>query len=120
MVRKSTLFPLRFFCVILMIGKCTLFARTFFDEISTGKSSTLFLVKLQSNEKHLMRFSFVSNFKKLTFARLFSLKLSSKSPWCSPVRLKFESYNLQHCKKNCHKLVFCVFPEHLLYHIIFV
>ena len=27
---------------------------------------------------------------------------------------KFESYNLQHCKKNCHKLVFCVFPEQLL------
>ena len=27
---------------------------------------------------------------------------------------KFESYNLQHCKKNCTKLVFCVFPEQLL------
>ena len=44
---------------------------------------------------------------------------SSKSPWSSPVPLKFQSYNLQHCKKNCRKLVFQVFSEQLLYHIIF-
>ena len=49
-------------------------------------------------------FYFVSNFKKLSFALLFSLNLSRK----------FESYNLQHCKKNCRKLVFCVFSEQLL------
>ena len=54
-------------------------------------------------KNHWRRFSFVSKFKKLTFARLFSLNLS-----------KFESYNLQHCNKNCRKLVFCVFPEQLL------
>ena len=41
------------------------------------------------------------------------------SPWCSPVTLKFGSYNLQHCKKNCRKLNFQVFPEQLFYHIIF-
>ena len=40
---------------------------------------------------------------------MFSLNFSSK----------FESYNLQHCKKNCRKLVFCVFAEQLLSHIIF-
>ena len=56
---------------------------------------------------------------KLTFARLFSLNFSSKSPWCSPVPLKFESYKLHHCKKNCRKLVFCVFTGQLLYQIIF-
>ena len=67
----------------------------------------------------MRRFSFVSNFKKLTFARLFSLNFSSKSPLCSPIPLKFESYNLQHCKKNCCKLVFWVFTEQLLYHAIF-
>ena len=55
----------------------------------------------------------------MTFARLFSLNFSSKSPWCSPVPLKFESYNLHHCKKNCCKLVFLVFTEQLLYQIIF-
>ena len=55
----------------------------------------------------------------MTFARLFSLNFSSKSPWCSPVPLKFESYNLHHCKKNCRKLVFLVFTEQLLYQIIF-
>ena len=69
--------------------------------------------------KKLRRFSFVSNFNKLTFARLFSLNFSNKSPWCSPVQLKFESYNLQHCKKNCRKLVSCVFTDKLLYYIIF-
>ena len=55
----------------------------------------------------------------MTFARLLSLNFSSKSPWCSPVPLKFESYNLHHCKKNCCKLVFLVFTEQLLYQIIF-
>ena len=30
-----------------------------------------------------------------------------------------ESYNLQHCKKNSNKLVFWVFTEQLLYHILF-
>ena len=33
--------------------------------------------------------------------------------------MKFESYNLHHCKKNCRKLVFRAFPEQLLFHIIF-
>ena len=51
--------------------------------------------------------------------KLFSLNFSSKSPWCSPVPLKFESYNLHHCKKNCCKLVFLVFTEQLLYQNIF-
>ena len=64
-------------------------------------------------------FSLASNFKKLTFARLFFLNFSNKSPWSSLVSLKFESYNLQHCKKNCRKLAFWVFTEQLLYYIIF-
>ena len=67
----------------------------------------------------MRRFSFVSNFKKLTFASLFSLRFSRKPPWCSSFRLKFEPYNLQHCKKNYCKLVFWVFTEHLLYHTSF-
>ena len=33
--------------------------------------------------------------------------------------MKFESYNLHHCKKNGPKLVFWVFSEQLLYHITF-
>ena len=77
-----------------MVKKSTLFARTFFNEISMSKNSTW------------RRFPFVNNFKKLTFARLFSLNFSSKSLWCSAVPLKFESYNLQPCKENCCKLVF--------------
>ena len=52
-----------------------------------------------SHWKHSRGFSFVSNFKKLTKARLFSLNVLIKSPWCSTVLLKFEFYNLQHCKK---------------------
>ena len=43
----------------------------------------------------------------------------TKSPWCSPVPLKFESYDLHHWKNNCRKLVFLVFREQLLSHIIF-
>ena len=81
-------------------------------------SRHLFLVSCKLM-KHPRRFSFVSNFIKLTFARLSFLNFSSKSPWWSPVPLKFESYNLQHCKKNLFKLVFWVFSEQLLYHIIF-
>ena len=57
--------------------------------------------------------------KQLTFAILFSLNFSNKSPWCSQVPLKFESYKLRHCKNNCRKLVFCVFTEQLPYQIIF-
>ena len=55
----------------------------------------------------------------MTFARSFSLNFSKKSPWCRPVSLKFGSYNLHHCKKNCCKIVFLVFTEQLLYQIIF-
>ena len=65
------------------------------------------------------RFSLVSNFKKLIFVSLLSLNFSSKSPWCSPVPLKFESYNLHHCKKSCRKLVFLGFTEQLFYNLIF-
>ena len=67
----------------------------------------------------MRRFSFINDFNKLTFGRLFSLNLSSKSPWQSPVKTKFESYNLHHCKRNCHKLVLWVFIEQLFSHIIF-
>ena len=111
MVQKSTLFPFNFFDVILMVEKSTLFPHTFFDEISMGKNLASFLVKLQTNENIRGKHS--------TFARSFSLNFSSISPWSSPVSLKFESYNIQHYKKNCSKLVFWVFTEQLLYHIIF-
>ena len=63
-------------------------------------------------------FSFASNFEKLTFERLFSLNFLSKSPWYSKVLPKFDSYNLQHCKKNSCKLVFWVFTEQLNYQIL--
>ena len=33
--------------------------------------------------------------------------------------MNFEPYNLHRCIKNCRKLVFWVFPEQLLSHIIF-
>ena len=66
------------------------------------------------------RFTSLSSFKKLAFARLFSLNFSCKSSLCHPVPLKFESYNLQHCKNNCRKLVFWVFSEQLLDHTIFM
>ena len=55
-------------------------------------------------KKDWSRFSFVSNFKNLTFLRFSSLNFLSK----------YESYNLLHYKMNCCKLVFCVFPEQLL------
>ena len=64
------------------------------------------------------RFSCVCNFKKFTFPRSFPLNFSIKYPWRSQVPLKFETYNLHHCKKNCRKLVFLVFTKHLLYQII--
>ena len=66
----------------------------------------------------MRRFSVVNNFKKMTFARLFSLNFSINSPWSSPVSLKFESRKLKLCKKSCRKLVFWVFTEQLLYHLI--
>ena len=34
-------------------------------------------------------------------------------PWCSPVPLKFEYYNIQQCKKNYRELVSWVFTEQL-------
>ena len=56
-----------------------------------------------------------NNFKRLTFASLFSLNFSSNSSWRSLVKMKFESYNLHHCRK----IVCWVFPEQLLSQIIF-
>ena len=123
MVEISTFFPRTFFNIILMFEKSTLFPRTFFNVISLVKKSTLFPLtsfdETSMGKKHSRRFPFVSNFKKLTFRRLFSLNFSSKAPWCNPVPLKFEYYNLQDCQKNCHKLVFWVFTDQLLYHIVF-
>ena len=106
--RKIHVVSRTFISIISMVEICTLFLLTFFDVILMGKNSTSFLVSCK-----LIRGG-VCNFKQLTFARLFSLNFSSKSPWCSPVPLKFESYNLHHCKKNCCKLVFLVFTEQLL------
>ena len=75
------------------------------------------LVKFQDKWKHSKRFSFVSNFKKLTFAKLFSINLSSKSPWCSTAPLKFVSPTL---KKELPQVSFLsIFTEQLLYNIIF-
>ena len=93
----------------------TYFFRRNFD----GRKLDIVFGKLQAHENIRGGFSCVFNFKQLTFARLFSLIFSSESPWCSPVSLKFESYNLHHCKKKCCKLVFLVFTEQLLYQIIF-
>ena len=89
------------------------FTYYFWRDLDAQKCCIVF-GKLWSTENIREGFSCVCNFKQLTFARLFSLNFSSKSPWCSPVPLKFESYNLHHCKKNCCKLVFLVFTEQLL------
>ena len=62
-VKESTLFPITFFDVILMVKKFRLFTRTFSDEISTGKNSTSFLVKLQTNENIRRSFSFLATFE---------------------------------------------------------
>ena len=112
LVENFTLLPLAFFDVNLMVKKSTLFVRNFFDEILMGKNSMSFLAKLQANENHSKRLFSLSNFKKLTFLKLFSLNFSGKSPWCSSFPLNFESYNTQHWKKNCRQLIFW-------YHIIF-
>ena len=42
-----------FFLLILMLEKSTLFAHTFFDEISAGKNPTSFLGKLQANNENI-------------------------------------------------------------------
>ena len=114
MVKKSTLFPLTFISVILMVEICTLFLLTFFDVILMGKDLTSFLVSCKLMKTFQKFFPVFVTLNSLTFARLFSLNFSSESPWCSPVPLKFESYNLHHCKINCCKLVFLVFTEQLL------
>ena len=119
LVEISMFFPGAFFNVISLVEKSMLFPLTFLDKILMGKSSTSFLVKSQAYKNIRESFSFVSNFKKLTFARLFSLNFSSKSTWCSSVPLTFEPYSFQLCEKNCRKLVFWVFTEQLLYHKIF-
>ena len=101
--RKIHVVSTYFFDVISIVEISTLFLLTFFDVIWMGKNSISFLV--------------TCDFKQMTFAR-FSLNFSSRSHWYSPVPLKFESYNLHHCKKNCFSLVFLVFTEQLLYRII--
>ena len=113
MVEKSTLFPRTFFDVISMVEICTLFLLTFFDVILMGKDLTSFLVSCKLMKTFGKVFPVFVTLN-LSFARLLSLNFSSKSPWCSPVPLKFESYNLHHCEINCCKLVFLVFTEQLL------
>ena len=93
------------------------FTYYFWRDLDAQKCCIVF-GKLWSTENIREGFSCVCNFKQLTFARFFFLNFLSKSPWCSPVPLKFESYNLYHCKKNCCNLVFLVFREQLLYQII--
>ena len=118
--RKSTLFPRTFFDVITMAKKSMLFPRTLFDAISMVEISTLFLLNFFDvilKGKNSISFLVSFKFKQLTFAR-FSLKFSSRSSWFSLVPLKFESFNLHHCKKNCCRLVFLIFTEQLLYRII--
>ena len=145
-VKKSTLFPRTFFDVISLVDNFRLFPCTFFDVISIVKKSRLFsrpffwcnfngqkihvvsmyffrcnfdfLVSCKLMKTFGEVFSCVCNFKQVIFARWFSLKFSSKSPWCSPVPLKFEFYNLHHCKKNWCNLVFLVFTEQILYQLI--
>ena len=89
----------------------------FFQSNFDGQKFDIVFGKLYANE-NIRGFSWVFNFKQFTFARMFSLIFSSKSPWCRPVPLKFESYDLHHCKKNCCNLVFLVFTKQLLYQII--
>ena len=72
--------------------------------------------KLQRDEENILVPFCLTN---ALFARFFSLNLSSKSPRQSLVKMKFESYTLHRWKKNCRKLVFWVFPEQLLSHMIF-
>ena len=52
-----------------------LFTRTFLDEISMGKNSASFLVKLQANENILGGFPLLVTLKKLNFSRLLSLNV---------------------------------------------
>ena len=58
---------------------------------------------------------FFVSFKLMKTSKEVSLKTSLKIS----VPLKFEPYNLQHCRKNCCKLIFCVLLEQLLSHITF-
>ena len=74
--------------------------------------------KLQTKKNIRGGFSFIIDFKKPIFARLFSLNFSSKECVVEPVPLKFESYNLQRCKNSCRKLFFRVSAKQLLSHII--
>ena len=67
----------------------------------------------------MARFSFVSNFKRLTLARFLPLNFSGKSPWCSLVSSKFESFNLHNFKSKFCKLFLWEFMEQLFYQIIF-
>ena len=73
--------------------------------------------KLQANENIRGGFSLLVTLKSWLLQDC-PPNFSSKGLWCSPVPLKFESYNLQHCKKNCRKLIFYVLPEQLLSQII--
>ena len=55
--------------------------------------------KLQTKKNIRGGFSFIIDFKKPIFARLFSLNFSSKECVVEPVPLKFESYNLSNVAK---------------------
>ena len=89
--RKIHVVSRTFINVISMVKICTLFLLTFFDVILMGKDLTSFLVSCKLMKTFEKVFSSICNFKQLTCARLLSLNFSSKSPWCNPVPLKFES-----------------------------
>ena len=74
---------------------------------------------MQGNENIRRGFSLLVTLKSWLLQDCFPLLFSSKTSCGSPVLLKFESCNLYHYKKNCHKLAFSVLTEQLLYHIIF-
>ena len=102
MVKKSTMFPRTFINVISLVKKSKLFSLTlchvifdgqkihvvctyFFQQNFDGKAKIRRCFWLSCKlMKTFEEVFFVSNFKKLTFARFLFLKFSTKSPWGSP------------------------------------
>ena len=66
----------------------------FSQEIPMDKKSTSLLVNLQANENISGGFPLLVTLISWLFTRLFSLNVSGKFPWCSPIPLNFEPYNL--------------------------
>ena len=81
------------------LGECR---EILWDIVSTRYNEILLVFDLKTRGRVI----FSITLKNLSLVRIWSWNFLSKPLWRSIFLFKLESYSLQYCKRNCHKLYF--------------